>query len=146
MKEDVVEGMEDFLIEPVHLNLKSCFIYDTHCCGVVMNLNEVDNEDEQSCVETPMDDVDGDIPMTDEWVDFTYEVIWYVFKCRPVAGCRWSIWNVEDVHGLVMGEGLGAEMVMRLELLQDSFVDVPKLDCFELVGSDCKPSCGRIGG
>ena len=30
MKEDVVEGMEDFLIEPVHLNLKSCFIYDTH--------------------------------------------------------------------------------------------------------------------
>ena len=33
MKEDVVEGMEDFLIEPVHLNLKSCFIYDTHCWG-----------------------------------------------------------------------------------------------------------------
>ena len=93
-----------------------------------------------------MDDVDGDIPMTDEWVDFTYEVFWYVFKCRPVAGCRWSIWNVEDVHGLVMGEGLGAEMVMRLELLQDSFADVPKLDCFELVGSDCRPSCGRIGG
>ena len=46
MKEDVVEGMEDFLIEPVHLNLKSCVIYDTHCCGVFMNLNEVDNEDE----------------------------------------------------------------------------------------------------
>ena len=44
----------------------------------------------------------------------------------------------------LMGEDL--EMVMRLELLQDSFVDVPKLDCFELVGSDCKPSCGRIGG
>ena len=37
MKEDVVEGMKDFLIEPVHLNLKSCFIYDTHCCGVIMN-------------------------------------------------------------------------------------------------------------
>ena len=35
MKEDVVEGMEDFLIEPVHLNLKGCFIYDTHCwCGL----------------------------------------------------------------------------------------------------------------
>ena len=33
MKEDVVEGMEDFLIEPVHLNLKGCFIYDTHCGG-----------------------------------------------------------------------------------------------------------------
>ena len=37
-------------------------------------------------------------------------------------------------------------MVMRLELLQDSFADVLKLDCFELVGSDCKPSCGIIGG
>ena len=33
MKEDVVEGMEDFFIEPVHLNLKGCFIYDTHCWG-----------------------------------------------------------------------------------------------------------------
>ena len=102
MKEDVVEGMKDFLIEPVHLNLKSCFIYDTHCCGVILNLIEDDNEDEQSCVETPMDDVDmmnDDIPMTDEWVDFTYEVIWYVSKCRPVAGCRWTIWNVEEVHG-----------------------------------------------
>ena len=93
-----------------------------------------------------MDNVDGDIPMTDEWVDFTYEVFWYVFKCRPVAGCRWSIWNVEDVHGLVMGEGLGAEMVMRLELLQGSFVDVPKLGCFELVGSDCRLSYERTGG
>ena len=31
MKEDVVEGMEDFFIEPVHSNLKGCFIYDTHC-------------------------------------------------------------------------------------------------------------------
>ena len=37
-------------------------------------------------------------------------------------------------------------MIMRLELLQDSFVGVPKLDCFELVGSGYKPSCGRIGG
>ena len=46
MKEDVVEGMKDFLIEPVHLNLKSCFVYDTHCCGVIMNLIEDDNEDE----------------------------------------------------------------------------------------------------
>ena len=83
-----------------------------------------------------MENVDGDIPMTDEWVDFTYEVFWYVFKCRPVAGCRWSIWNVEDVHGLVMGEGLGAEMVMRLEFLQGSFDDVPIFGCFELVGFD----------
>ena len=136
MKEDVVEGMKDFLIEPVHLNLKSCFVYDTHCCGVIMNLNEVDNEDEQSCVETPVDNVDGDIPMTDEWVDFTYEVFWYVFKCGPVAGCRWSIWDVEDVHGLVMGEDLGAEMVTRLELPLGSFDDVPIFGCFELVGFD----------
>ena len=45
-----------------------------------------------------------------------------------------------------MGEGLGAEMVMRLELLQGSFVDVPKLGCSELVGFDCRPSCGRTGG
>ena len=37
-------------------------------------------------------------------------------------------------------------MIMRQELLQDSSVGVPKLDCFELVGSDCKPSCGSIGG
>ena len=93
-----------------------------------------------------MENVDGDIPMTDEWVDFTYEVFWDVFKCGPVAGCRWSIWDVEDVHGLVMGEGLGAEMVMRLELLQGSFVDVPKLGCFELVGSDCRLSYERTGG
>ena len=41
-----MEGMEDFFIEPVHLNLKGCFIYDTHCCGVIMNLIEDDNEDE----------------------------------------------------------------------------------------------------
>ena len=148
MKEDVVEGMKDFFIEIVHLNLKCCFIYDTHCCGVIMSLIEDDNEDEQSCVETPMDDVDmmnDDIPMTDEWVDFTYEVIWYIFKCRPVAGCRWTIWNVEEVHGFDVLR-FGVKAIMRPELLQDSFVDEPKLGCFELVGSDCKPSCGRIGG
>ena len=45
-----------------------------------------------------------------------------------------------------MGEGLGAEVVMRLELLQGSFVDVLKLGWFELVGFDCRPSCGRTGG
>ena len=93
-----------------------------------------------------MDNVDGYIPMSDEWVDFTYEVFWYVFNCGPVAGCRWSIWDVEDVHGLVMGEDLGAEMVTRLELLLGSFDDVPILGCFELVGSDCRPSCERTGG
>ena len=54
-----------------------------------------------------MENVDGDIPMPDDWVNFTYEVFWQVSKCRPVAECRWSIWDVEDVHGLVMGEDLG---------------------------------------
>ena len=63
-----------------------------------------------------------------------------------MAGCRWSIWDVEDVHGLVMGEDLGAEMVTRLELPLGSFDDVPILGCFDLVGSDCRPSCERTGG
>ena len=31
MKDEVVEGMDDFLMELVHLNSESCFIYDTHC-------------------------------------------------------------------------------------------------------------------
>ena len=73
--------MEDFFIEPVHLNLEGCFIYDTHgWCdmngGMVVRLNEVDDENEQNCVETPVENVDGDIPMTDEWVNLTYEVFW----------------------------------------------------------------------
>ena len=45
-----------------------------------------------------------------------------------------------------MGEDLGAEMVTRLELPLGSFDDVPILGCFELVGSDCRPSCERTGG
>ena len=67
----------------------------THMAGVIGMgngyevLNEVDDENEQNCIEAPVENVDGDIPMTDEWVDFTYEVFWYVFKCGPVAGCRW---------------------------------------------------------
>ena len=54
--------------------------------------------------------------------------------------------GVSGMLKMFMGGGFGADVVMRLELLQGSFVDVPKLDCFELVGSDCRPSCGRIGG
>ena len=72
MKEDVVEGMRNFFIGIVHLNLKCCLIYDTHYYGVIMNLIEDDKEDEQSCVETPMDNVDmmnDDVLMTDERVD-----------------------------------------------------------------------------
>ena len=63
-----------------------------------------------------------------------------------MAECRWSIWDVEDVHGLMMGEDLGVEMVMRLELPLGSFDDVPLLGCFEPVGSDCRPSYERTGG
>ena len=63
-----------------------------------------------------------------------------------MAECRWSFWNVEDVHGLIMVDDLGAEMVMRLELLLGSSDDVPLLGCFELVGFDCRPSCERTGG
>ena len=40
------------------------------------SLNEVDNEDEENRIETPVEDVDGDIPMSDEWVNFTYEIFW----------------------------------------------------------------------
>ena len=54
--------------------------------------------------------------------------------------------GVSGMLKMFMGEDLGAEVVMRLELLQGSFVDVPKLGCFELVGFDCRPSCGRTGG
>ena len=63
-----------------------------------------------------------------------------------MAECRWSIWDVEDVHGLVMGEDLGVEMVMRLGLLLGSSDDALLLGCFELVGSYCRPSCERTGG
>ena len=45
-----------------------------------------------------------------------------------------------------MGEGLGAEVVMRLELLQGSFVGVPKFGYSEPAGSDCRLSLERIDG
>ena len=38
--------------------------------------NEVDYENEEKRIETPVEDVDGDVPMSDEWVNFTYEVFW----------------------------------------------------------------------
>ena len=34
------------------------------------------DEDEEECVEAPVDDVEDDVPMADEWVNFTYEVFW----------------------------------------------------------------------
>ena len=43
---------------------------------MLMELNEVDDENEEECVEAPVDDVEDDVPMADEWVNFTYEVFW----------------------------------------------------------------------
>ena len=48
--------------------------------------------------------------------------------------------GVSGMLKIFMGEDLGADVVMRLELFQGSFVDVPKLVCFDLVGSDCRLS------
>ena len=36
--------------------------------------NEVEYENEEKRIEAPVEDVDGDVPMADEWVNFTYEV------------------------------------------------------------------------
>ena len=47
---------------------------------------------------------------------------------------------------MFMGEGFGADVVMRLELLQGSFVGVPKFGCFEPAGSDCRLSYERTDG
>ena len=38
--------------------------------------NEVDYEDEEKCIETPVENLDDDVPMANEWVNFTYEVFW----------------------------------------------------------------------
>ena len=60
---------------------------------------------------------------------------------------QWQdVGGVSGMLKMFMGEDFGADVVMRLELLQGSFVDVPKLGCFELVGSDCRPSYERTGG
>ena len=63
-----------------------------------------------------------------------------------MAECRWSIWNVEDVHESMMVEVFGGEMIMRLGLPLGSSDDVPLLGCFELVDFDCRPNYGRTGG
>ena len=54
--------------------------------------------------------------------------------------------GVSGMLKMFMGEGLGADVVMRPELLQGSFVDVPKLGCFEPADSDCRLSYERTGG
>ena len=33
-----------------------------------MKLQEVNDEDEEECVEAPVDDVEDDVPMANEWV------------------------------------------------------------------------------
>ena len=38
--------------------------------------NEVDYENEEKCIEAPVEDVEDDVPMADEWVNFTYEIFW----------------------------------------------------------------------
>ena len=60
---------------------------------------------------------------------------------------QWQdVGGVSGMLKMFMGEDFGADVVMRPELLQGSFVDVLKLGCFELVGFDCRPSWGRTGG
>ena len=54
--------------------------------------------------------------------------------------------GVSGMLKMFMGEDIWGDVVMRLELLQGSFADVPKLGCFELVGSDCRLSYERTGG
>ena len=78
--------------------------------------------------------------MTDERVDFTYEVSWYVFNCGPVAGCRWSIRDVEDVHGWRLGAGV----VMRLEPYRVLLLMFQNLVVW-VVGSDCRLNYERTG-
>ena len=71
---------------------------------MLMELNEGDDENEKDCVEATVDDVEDDVPMADDWVNFAYEIFWQVFECRPVAECRRCFGNVEDVHELMIDE------------------------------------------
>ena len=60
---------------------------------------------------------------------------------------QWQdVGGVSGMLKMFMGEDFGAGVVMRLELLQGSSVGVPKFGCFELAGSDCRPSYERTGG
>ena len=54
--------------------------------------------------------------------------------------------GVSGMLKMFIFEDFGADVVMRPELLQGSFVDVPKFGCFELAGSDCRLSYERTGG
>ena len=54
--------------------------------------------------------------------------------------------GVSGMLKMFMDEGFGVDVIMRLELLQGSFVGVPKFGCFEPAGSDCRLSYERIDG
>ena len=41
----------------------------------------VNDEDEQECVETPMDEIEYDIPVPNEWVKLAFEVIRQIGEC-----------------------------------------------------------------
>ena len=71
---------------------------------MLMELNEGDDENEKDCVEATVDDVEDDVPMGDDWVNFAYEIFWQVFECRPVAECWRGFGNVEYFHELMMDE------------------------------------------
>ena len=68
------------------------------------DLHEVNDENEEEGVEAPVDDVEDDVPMADDWVKFAYEILWQVFECRPVAECWRFFGNAEDAHELMMDE------------------------------------------
>ena len=60
---------------------------------------------------------------------------------------QWQdVGGVSGMLKMFMGEDFGADVVMRLELLQGSSVGVPKFGCSELAGFDCRPSYERTGG
>ena len=46
-----------------------------------MELQEVNDEDEEECVEAPVDDVEDDVPMANEWVEVAYEILGQVLNC-----------------------------------------------------------------
>ena len=62
------------------------------------------------------------------------------------SGMSLSVDQWQDAGGvsgmlkMFMDEGFGVDVVMRLELLQGSFVGVPKFGYFEPAGSDCRLS------
>ena len=44
-------------------------------CMMVVGLQVLNDENEQECVETPMDEIEYEDPVTNEWVKLAFEVI-----------------------------------------------------------------------